>query len=235
MVIALYAALCGVVWWRQRRSRLVAADAAARFAPMDAATKPVLVAYASQTGSADALAWQTATALHDGGTSARVVTINEVDAAMLASTERALFITSTYGEGDPPDNAGLFARRLMSTSRSETASNELPLGALHYGLMALGDSDYQHFCGFGRILDGWLAGQGATPLFDRIEVDRGNEAALLRWRHEVGRIAGIGDLPDWQAPAYDRWVLQGRRLLNPGSLGEQAWLVTLALSPAVDR
>ncbi|MDB5821103.1 MAG: oxidoreductase, partial [Rhizobacter sp.] len=84
-------------------------------------------------------------------------------------------------------------------------------------------------------LDGWLAGQGATPLFDRIEVDRGNEAALLRWRHEVGRIAGIGDLPDWQAPAYERWTLQGRRLLNAGSLGEQAWLVTVAPSSAVDR
>jgi sulfite reductase (NADPH) flavoprotein alpha-component len=228
LVVVLYALLCGAVWWRQGRRRRAAADAAAQFAPVDSTSVPVLIAYASQTGSAEHLAWQTAKALHDGGTPARLVTMNDVDAALLASTERALFITSTYGEGDPPDNAGLFAQRLMSSSNPPGAGADPDLAALHYGLLALGDSDYQHFCGFGRSLDAWLAGHGARSLFGRIEVDRGDEAALLRWRHEVGRMAGIGDLPDWQAPDYEPWTLTHRRLLNPGSLGEQAWLVTLA-------
>ncbi|MGB9111083.1 MAG: oxidoreductase, partial [Telluria sp.] len=79
-------------------------------------------------------------------------------------------------------------------------------------------------------LDGWLAQAGATPLFERIDVDRGNAAALEDWQHHLIRLAGTADAPDWEAPAYADWRIAERELLNPGSLG--APLYRLALAPA---
>src|SRR5690606_42009468 len=83
----------------------------------------------------------------------------ELCAEALASARRILFLVSTTGEGDAPDNAGAFLRRVMAAER--------PLPDLRYGLLALGDSDYDNFCAFGRRLDHWLQHQGAQPLFDR--------------------------------------------------------------------
>ena len=96
-------------------------------------------------------------------------------------------------------------------------------------MLALGDRSYANFCGFGRALDAWLAAAGATPLFERIDVDRNDSRALEDWQHHLGRLAGTMDAPDWEAPAYADWRIAERELLNPGSLG--APLVRLALAP----
>jgi sulfite reductase (NADPH) flavoprotein alpha-component len=109
------------------------------------------------------------------------------------------------------------------------AHNPLNLAHLHYAVLALGDRSYANFCGFGRALDAWLANAGATPLFERIDVDRGNTAALDDWQHHLARLAGTIDAPDWEAPAYADWRIAERELLNPGSQG--APLVRLALAP----
>lgn len=74
------------------------------------------------------------------------------------------------------------------------------LGALRYAVLALGDSSYAHFCGFGHRLDDWLRANGAAPLFDLVEVDAGDAAALRHWQHHLGVVTGCTDLPDWQAP-----------------------------------
>ena len=98
-------------------------------------------------------------------------------------------------------------------------------------MLALGDSEYAQFCGFGRALDEWLRAQGAQPLFDRVDVDNGDAAALRHWQHHLGLLAGRGDLPDWETPAYEPWRLQGRERLNPDSQGGPCYLLTLAPPP----
>jgi sulfite reductase (NADPH) flavoprotein alpha-component len=108
-------------------------------------------------------------------------------------------------------------------------ANGADLPHLHYAVLALGDRSYANFCGFGRALDAWLLNAGATPLFERIDVDRGNAAALENWQHHLARLAGTIDAPDWEAPAYADWRIAERELLNPGSLG--APLYRLALAP----
>ena len=97
----------------------------------------------------------------------------------------------------------------------------VPLAQLHYAVLALGDSAYQHFCGFGRQLDAWLLGQGAVPLFERIEMDNGEAAAWTAWQHQLAQVAALGDQPTagWQAPAFAPWTLAARHHLNPGSQG----------------
>ena len=220
IAITLYVALCaaiGVMQWRRGQQAL--RDAAALM-PAAPGTANWLITYASQTGNAEQLAWQTARLLHTAGMPAHILPLGQLQLADLQGAERALFIASTCGEGDPPDNASLFARNALATAA--------PLQQLHYGLLALGDRTYQNFCGFGRALDQWLQAQGAQPLFARIEVDNGQQDALHEWQHRLSHIAGTSDLPDWQAPAYERWQLVARRHLNPGSAGNPCFHLELA-------
>ena len=179
-----------------------------------------LVVYASQTGNAEYLARQTAATLCAGGLDARAVCMSALDPAALAGATRALFIASTYGEGDAPDAAARFA--------GVTMAGDADLSRLHYGVMALGDSSYTNYCGFGRALDAWLQARGATPLFERIDVDRGDMDAIADWQHQLSHLAGTSDAPDWEAPAYGQWRIAERRLLNPGSAGAPLYRIALA-------
>ena len=204
-------ALCLNMWRAHRNS-----------ATADAAAADWLVVHASQRGSAEFLAKRSAELLATGGLAARAVCMSALDRARLAASPRILFIASTYGEGDAPDTAARFAGRLMAAG--------VDLSHLHYAVLALGDKSYANYCGFGRALDAWLAQQGATRLFDRIDVDRGDAHALAEWQHHVGRLAGTSDAPDWDAPAYGEWRIVARTLENPGSAG--APLYRIALRPA---
>ena len=207
-----YLAMCAAIWRARIHSRH------RRSPPAGAADW--LVVYASQTGSAEYLAERTAALLATGGLSARATCMSGVDAGALAGASRVLFIASTYGEGDAPDSAARFASHTMGTAAD--------LSHLHYAVLALGDSSFTNYCGFGRALDTWLAAHGATPLFERIEVDRGNAEALSDWQHHVGRLAGTNDAPDWEAPAYGNWRIAERSLLNAGSAGAPLYRIALA-------
>ncbi|WP_431100707.1 sulfite reductase subunit alpha [Roseateles noduli] len=225
LLIALYLLMCAAVWWRHRRRLRQAADAAAALLPAADAGPPVLVLHASQTGQAEEIAWQTAKALHLAGMPVRVAALGEIDQEALRGARHALFIASTYGEGDAPDSAAPFARDLMAAEGSG-----LDLSSLEVGVLALGDSTYTHFCGFGRALDAWLHERGARPMFDRIEADRADEHALASWRQRLSHFAGTADLAEWEMPVFTPWRLRARRHLNPGSQGGQVF--HLALTPA---
>lgn len=214
-VLAAYAGLCAGVWWRERRRQAARRGSGGAGAGL-------LVAYASQTGFAEELAGEALAVFTAAGIAAEICPLDAVDRQRLLRSRQVLFIVATAGEGDPPDNALQFARSLLG--------QRLPLGDLHYGLLALGDSDYRQFCGFGRLLGRWLEAGGATPLFAPIEVDRAAPAALAGWRQQLAHLAGTADVPDWQAPAFADWQLLARRQLNPGSTG--APLFHLEFAPA---
>lgn len=219
LLVAAYLAMCAAIYLSQRRKHRSAASDAAALLPVAGDNAAWLIGYASQTGYAEHLARQTARALHTGGVAARVFPLSEIDGETLASTERVLFVTSTYGEGDPPDNASTFADKLMQSATR--------LSSLHYGLLMLGDSSYTRFCGFGRTLHSWLQTSGAQALFEPIAVSNEDPSALQAWQHHVHRIAGTSDVPDWQAPAYQPWRLAARRHLNPHSAGAPTFHIEL--------
>lgn len=123
----------------------------------------------------------------------------------------------------PQTQAQISTRAQTQASPSQTGL----LTGVQYAVLALGDSEYAQFCGFGHRLNDWLHDQGATPLFDLVEVDNGDPAALRHWQHHLGLLAGRSDLPDWQAPVYESWRLASRTLLNPGSQGGPCYLLTL--------
>jgi sulfite reductase (NADPH) flavoprotein alpha-component len=180
----------------------------------------ISVFWASQTGFAHQLAERTADTLAQAGIATRLRDLAHADGAALAACDRALFVVSTTGEGDPPDQALTFVRDAM-------ARDDIALPALRYGVLALGDREYAHYCGFGHRLDQWLRRAGATPLFDLIEVDNGDAGALRHWQHHLGVLANAPELPDWAPAAYERWTLRERREANPGSVGEAAFHLRL--------
>lgn len=212
-LIAAYLLLCAFVAWRFRRRQRQLAAAAAALLPTLAqdGAAPLLVLHASQTGQAEEIAWQTARALHVAGLPVRLAALGEIALDELRAAPHALFVVSTYGEGDAPDAAAPFWRAALDT--------DAELSSLRYGVLALGDRSYEHFCGFGRALDAWLARAGARPLFERIEVDRSDAGALERWRQSLSHLAGTLDLPAWDEPRFEPWRLETRAHLNPGSAG----------------
>lgn len=206
--LSLLLAAGGLAWrWRKRRQ-----------VQPQAINQAWLVAHASQTGHAERLALQTAGSLRAGGLEVEVRALGSLTVDQLAGYRQAFFVASTFGEGEAPDSAHAFTRHMHGGNR---------LGELRYGVLALGDKHYPDFCGFGRQLDGWLAGLGAMAYFDRIEVDQGDPAAILQWQRQLAGLTGQAALPAWQEAATTPWQLAERRLLNAGSLGAAAFHIGL--------
>ncbi|PKO88586.1 MAG: oxidoreductase [Betaproteobacteria bacterium HGW-Betaproteobacteria-12] len=210
-----YAGLC-LHCWRQarRRSRAPAVDQPAW-----------TVAYASQTGSAEALARQTAAALVGDGGAVRCCPLNQLSAADLERGGRFLFIASTAGRGEAPDNGALFSESVMAAAAD--------FSAVDFAVLALGDREYPDFCAFGRRLDAWLVAQGARRCFDRIDVDRGDPEAIARWQAHLGQLAGALEFAAGAPGDYRPWQLLERRHLNPGSAGNPVFELLLAPPPGM--
>lgn len=178
-----------------------------------------LIGYASQSGFAEQLAWQSASQLQAAGLPVRVEPLARLDRQRLESTRNALFVVSTFGDGEAPDGARGFERQLLGQN--------LGLGQLRYAMLALGDRQYETFCGFARRVQGWLQGQGAQPLFDGVEVDNGDAAALRDWQQRLAQLTGAAAPAPVAGPQFELWTLAGREHLNPGSQGQPTWLLRL--------
>ena len=209
-IIIIYLALSAWVIRRHHKKQLV-------FQGTERAD--VLLAFASQTGHAEQLAVLTSEMLLVAGLPVQVKSLSAVTTEMLSSFRRVLFVVSTTGEGDAPENAVDFMRAEMHGTRR--------LDALEYGLLALGDRRYSNFCGFGHLLDTWLQQSHALPLFDMVEVDDGDAGALRHWQSQLGLLTGSTATTDWNTPIYQSWRLKDRQLLNPGSAGEAVYHLKL--------
>ncbi|GKT16381.1 sulfite reductase flavoprotein subunit alpha [Acidovorax sp. SUPP2522] len=217
---------------RQRRATEAARAAHGQPAPLAAGgavqgADTLLVAYASQAGQAERMALQSAAALQRAGLGVAVQSLQALTPAMLAGHRRVLLVASSFGEGEPPDNARRFARLLAQQPPDS-------LQGVRYGLLALGDRNYTRFCGFGHALDEGLRRAGAEPLFPLIEVDDADPAALARWSEALAALDGVAHLAlegalaeGGMAPVYAPWRLERRDCLNPGSLGHPLFEVSL--------
>ncbi len=219
-----YAALCLTVYWRQRQRVVQQRQMAAALAGDGRGGLPTLVLFGSQTGQAEAIAWQTAGWLRDGGEAVRVLSLNEASATDLQDARRALFIASTYGEGDAPDGASVFAETVMGAAAAPDVSR------LRYAVLALGDRQYRHFCGFGRALDAWLVSAGATREHARLEADNADPHALSAWRALVGGAQAADSMPplDASPSQIQYWRLAARELMNAGSTGTPVFHLVFA-------
>ncbi|WP_206214859.1 flavodoxin domain-containing protein, partial [Pseudomonas viridiflava] len=111
-----------------------------------------LIGFASQSGFAEQLAWQSAGQLQAAGHAVNVQPLASLSSNQLREARNALFVVSTFGDGEAPDSARGFERKLLGQN--------LGLGELKYAVLALGDHQYAHFCGFAHRLQQWLSHEG---------------------------------------------------------------------------
>jgi NADPH-dependent sulfite reductase flavoprotein alpha-component len=159
-------------------TRIAAARAAEPQVAAAAGQHAATILYASQTGNAEALAAQLAAALH--------VPLNAMDDYPVAALPEAgtlIIISSTYGDGEAPDNGRDFWAALNHADAPR-------LETLKYAVCALGDSSYDQFAQHGKNLDARLAALGATRLNPRFDCDGGTEAALATWLPAIAQTLG---------------------------------------------
>ena len=178
-----------------------------------------LIGFASQSGFAEQLAWQTAGQLQAAGLPVKVQSLGSVSQDDLRQSENALFVVSTFGDGEAPDSARGFERSVLG--------QDLSLKGLNYSVLALGDRQYEHFCGFARRLHFWLTNQGGNALFAPVEVDNGDTTALLHWQQQLGQLTGHAPAAAWPTAQYENWTLSQRSLLNRDSAGSDVYLLGL--------
>ncbi|MGE8058100.1 PepSY domain-containing protein [Pseudomonas sp. NPDC089547] len=203
---------------RRRKKRQVRA-ARGNVASSNGSGDSWLIGFASQSGFAEQLAWQSAGQLQAAGLPVQVRALAELREDDLRQARRALFVVSTFGDGEAPDSARAFERKVLGQPWA--------LNNLSYALLALGDRQYPHFCGFARRLQAWLGERGASSAFSPVEVDNADQAALQQWQQELAQLTGAQPVAAWQPPSFGNWSLVRRELLNPGSQGQPVYLLGL--------
>lgn len=89
-----------------------------------------------------------------------------------------LVVVSTWGDGEPPDDALPFYESLRKAA-------PMGLSQLRFSVLALGDSRYDQFCEAGKELERELLRHGAACLSPRVDCDDGYEDYLPVWLEQV--------------------------------------------------
>ena len=137
---------------------------------------PLTILFGSQTGTAEGLAKRAAKEAGKRGFAAMVLDVAQIDLPKLAGEKNVLLITSTYGEGEPPDNAKALHSAVTSESDVAGVPSARSLANLRYSVCALGDSNYVQFCKCGKDFDAFLEKRGATRGWPRGGAGMGQQA-----------------------------------------------------------
>ena len=226
MLAALAMPLFFVTGWmlylKRRKQKQLTREAKQNLAVVDVDpnAKPWLIAYASQTGVSEQLAWRTASILQAARQPVTVKSVQSLTTNELQTASQILVVASTYGTGEAPDLAASFEKKLMS--------HPLNLSHAQFAVMALGSREYPDtYCSFGHRIYDWFNASGATPLFNVIEVDNANNHDIQNWTDALAQAAQLELATLSIDKVFDQWKLQKRTLLNPNSLGQPAYNLEL--------
>ncbi|KDO15495.1 sulfite reductase subunit alpha [Vibrio metoecus] len=143
-----------------------------------AAVGKLSIIFASQTGNAKGVAQALLKEAQAEGINAQLFDASDYKGKDLAKETHVIFVASTNGEGEAPDNA-LVLHEFLKSKKAPKLPN------LKYGVLGLGDSSYEFFCQTGKDFDQFLENLGAQRLIDRLDADVDYQAAATQWRTQV--------------------------------------------------
>lgn len=147
-------------------------------APAVAEAKRVTILSASQTGNARKVAETLLAKLTEQGVNATLTASADYKTKLLADEQIVLLVTSTQGEGEPPEEA-------VSLHKFLHGKKAPKLDGLQFAVLGLGDSSYPKFCGAAVEFDAKLADLGATRLLPRRDCDLDFQASADAWLAEI--------------------------------------------------
>ena len=166
--------LKGFLAGMQSAKALATSKSGALTAHQSDVTPIVDILFGTQTGNAEGLAMDAAAVARTQGFQANVQGLDDISMDTFSSMKNVIITIATYGEGEMPDNAGLFWESLNSSSMPR-------LSDMKFGVLGLGDTGYDEFCQAGKLIDMRLEQLGAYRLVDRLDCDVDYEDIASDW------------------------------------------------------
>ena len=136
------------------------------------------ILFGTQTGNSESVAEDLSNFALSNGFKTQINALDDIEMNNLSKMKNVAIITSTYGEGEMPDNAQLFWNALSSNTAPQ-------LNNMNYSVLALGDTGYEEFCHAGKLLDTRLEQLGAKRIIKRIDCDVDFEDLAEKWINSV--------------------------------------------------
>ncbi|MFC4993462.1 flavodoxin domain-containing protein [Rubritalea tangerina] len=143
-----------------------------------------LILYGTQTGTAEDLGGELQEALEEMGVKAGCENVFDIEMSRLSEVERVFVLISTWGDGDPPDDAEGFCEWLEECDSGA-------LNGLEYGVFGLGDSGYEQFCECGKFVDAKMEAAGGRRILERVDCDIDIDGPFAAWLELVKQSFGV--------------------------------------------
>ena len=134
----------------------------------------ILILFGTQTGTAEDLAEQLGDGLMVNDISHRIENMFDITLEVVKSYQHIFMIVSTWGEGDPPDDAEALYEEL------KRASSEALKGS-NFAVFGLGDTGYEYFCQSGIDFDRMMEQAGSKRLLARVDADIDFDDDFTKW------------------------------------------------------
>ncbi|QYN47811.1 assimilatory sulfite reductase (NADPH) flavoprotein subunit [Gilliamella sp. ESL0405] len=171
--------LSGYLWGRAEKSSVEQVLPSTTLpSNMTQAEQKVTIISASQTGNARRVANELSQDIERLGIAVTHLPAGEYKAKKLSQEEILILVTSTQGEGEPPEEA-------LSLYKYLFAAKAPKLTHLQFAVFGLGDASYPKFCQAAKDFDQRFAELDAQRLLVRVDADTDFQTISTSWRQAV--------------------------------------------------